>query len=326
MKHMATLGLLLLVVGSVVTVSVADELGDHLTALGVGSTAPKYPDVGATGTYQDGVYTLYGWGHDYYWGWDRGAFAYYDIGSDGDFSFSAVIDDAEYLFATAPKVGICVRSGLVGNDKALQLRYDGFFGGSSDGAQVSWFYRFAEGAETTEFCTPSNRTACFIEGGTGVTQINGTKLTIARVGTDLTMYVNDEQVAADQTLRLGSGPLYAGLIFSAGGGDTPLKDQVKFRDLACTGVCPEGVGTAASAANSRLLAPQWTVSYADGIVRMAPSSDGRVAAVRICDASGRTVVQGDGNRFAAALTAGCYVAEITTTAGQRHLARLSVNP
>jgi hypothetical protein len=200
----------------------------------VGATAPKYPTVGAEGSCTEGEYTLTAWGHDFYWGWDRGGFAYYAVPGTRDFSFAVRVADAEDLFCSSEKVGICVREGLTGNERAIQLRWDGYHD------EVYWFHRFTPGITISEFCTLSDRKTCFHEGATGATALDGVELKIARIDERYHLYVNDTPVAESRSMTLTSDPVYVGLIFSCGGADTPISERVRFDKLRCSGVCPEG--------------------------------------------------------------------------------------
>lgn len=263
----------------------AESVCDRLTAVGVGSQAPKYPKVGADGICDGEMYRMNAHGHDYYWGWDRGGFAYLPIAGGGDFTFTAVLVAEPDPYIQAPKVGIAVREGLVGNDRALQLRWDGFFGGNVMDAQVSWFYRFIPGALNTEFCSSADRSSCFKEGGTGVTVAADAELSIARKNNRYELYVNGTRVAGNEPFVMAGDTVYVGLIASFGGGKNPIYQSVSFSKVECTGAC----GQVVSAVNGiQQSSSEWQARMEEGNIRLElpASAAGRVT---LLDVQGRAL-------------------------------------
>jgi hypothetical protein len=211
------------------------ECDPSLTAAGVGAYAPKYPKVGAEDICEGGIHNLSMYGHDYYWGWDRGGFLYRTIAPDADFTFTARFDS---LGPTQDvyKVGLCVREGLLGNERAVQLRYDSFFGGDPNKAQIAWFYRMVPGYPTSEFCSDADRYYCFREGGTGITDIVGRTMSISRRSGLYELDVDGVRVAEEEQLKLAPNqPMYVGVIGSFGGADRPRTGTFTVSEIGCEG-------------------------------------------------------------------------------------------
>jgi len=237
------------VIVGLTTAAWSQNLCEQLSTTGLGIFAPKYPGASAEGECTDGIYTFTAKGHDFYWGWDRGGFAYYTIPNTGDFTFSAKIEEMPSFVPNTTKLGICVREGLYGNERTVQLRYDKFFTGKTDSAQIVWFYRYLPAGPESEFCSRDVRDNCFYEGGTGVKEPEGAVLKITRVDNLIELYVNGERVAEDQTLAMATETIYVGLIAAYGGGDNPIVQTAKFSELQCEGYCPNASGAKKIAAS-----------------------------------------------------------------------------
>ncbi len=205
-----------------------------LVPVKLGTTCQTPYNISADGKYDStGVYTLNGRGHDLYYGWDRGAFACLPVTAD-TCTFTARIKTAPSGLSNG-KYGICIREGLAGNERAIQIRYDSY----GPNQCWTWFFRRFPGSTTSEWCEDGSRNGCNIEGlqqdikqmddihlkirkegrfykialstnGTDWREL-GTKDSYARIGE-----ADFEPLAQEQKFYLMSDTVYVGLILAGG--------------------------------------------------------------------------------------------------------------
>lgn len=132
-------------------------LEPQFTTISLGTQCPTAYNISAEGSYQGSEYHLTGQGHDMNYGWDRGAYACLKVADSCTFILR--IKKAPENVSNG-KYGVCVREGLLGNERAIHLRYDTYAGNSC------WTYLFRNipGSISTEYCPDYSSYSCTREG------------------------------------------------------------------------------------------------------------------------------------------------------------------